>query len=87
MLELELLRLRFRTLRRPLLLVEEVLDGVREVTGVKRASPEGLREPPDSFLGLIRVVTSMGMLSHEMESLENVSFSALDVRVAVEEAV
>jgi hypothetical protein len=84
-LELELLRVRDNILKRPRLLVEEDLEGVREVTGVRAFWPEGLREP-DNFPGL-RVVTSTGKLSHEIESLENVSFSALDVRVAVEEVV
>lgn len=100
MLELELLRLNVRAFKMPLLLVEEDLDGVREVTGVSTFSPDGLRAPegvrePETFAGLpepeafpgLRVVTSMGILSHKMESLENVSFSAFDVRVDVDETV
>ena len=58
-------------------------EGLRTPEGLR--VPEGLREP-ENFPGL-RVVTSMGMLSQETESLENVSFSALDVRVDVEETV
>lgn len=89
MLELELLRLSDKTLNRPLLFVDEDLDGVRDVTGVRGLPSAGVRVPdPDFFpVGGLRVVTSIGILSHSMESLENVNFSAFDVRVDVEETV
>ena len=83
-LELELLRVRARTLRMPLLLVEEEREGVGDVRGVRECSPEGVRER--CGLGL-RMLSSTGMLSHEMESLEKVSLSALEVRVDEEEWV
>lgn len=89
MLELELLRLSDKTLNRPLLFVDEDLDGVRDVTGVSALPSAGVRGPDPDFLpvGGLRVVTSIGILSHSMESLENVNFSAFDVRVDVEETV
>ena len=68
----------------PQLLVEEEWEGVGKVMGVRACSPEGVQER--CSLGL-HMLSSTGMLSDEMELLEKVSCSALEVRVDKEEWV